>query len=97
MRTSDTGIQLRSGSLAKNRADATACFPTQTDFERAFADPKLLARCGKDRAGFKLLSPDDFITIGSAESLYSLLYQDRTRGNRAPIRAVSRRLIARAP
>ena len=69
-------------SLAKNRADATACFPTQTDFERAFADPKLLAqvrpKIAQVSSYFRLTS---FITIGSAEfNLYSLLYQDPNGG-----------------
>jgi len=69
-------------SLAKNRADASACFPTQTDFERAFADPKLLAqvrpKIAQVSSYFRLTS---FITIGSTEfNLYSLLYQDPNGG-----------------
>ncbi|HXN79885.1 MAG TPA: type II secretion system minor pseudopilin GspK [Steroidobacteraceae bacterium] len=69
-------------SLAKNRANASACFPTQTDYEAAFADPKRLAQVRPKIAQlssyFRLTS---FITIGSAEfNLYSLLYQDQNGG-----------------
>ena len=69
-------------SLAKNRANASACFPTQTDYEAAFADPKRLAQVRPKIAQlssyFRLTS---FITIGSAEfNLYSLLYQDQSGG-----------------
>ncbi len=69
-------------SLAKNRANATACFPTQTGYEAAFADQKLLAqvhpKIAQVSSYFRLTS---FITIGSAEfNLYSLLYQDQNGG-----------------
>jgi len=69
-------------SLAKNRASAPGCFPTQTDYEAAFADPKLLLqvhpRIAQVSSYFRLTS---FITIGSAEfNLYSLLYQDQNPG-----------------
>jgi general secretion pathway protein K len=69
-------------SLAKNRANASACFPTQKDYEAAFADPKLLAqvrpKIAQVSSYFRLTS---FITIGSAEfNLYSLLYQDQNGG-----------------
>jgi len=65
-------------SLAKNRANVSACFPTQKEYEAAFADPKLLLKVRPKIAQvssyFRLTS---FITIGSAEfNLYSLLYQD---------------------
>src|SRR5438270_848479 len=67
-------------SLAKNRANAPGCFPTQRDYEAAFADPKLLAevrpKIAQVSSYFRLTS---FITIGSAEfNLYSLLYQDQS-------------------
>ena len=67
-------------SLAKNRASAPGCFPTQRDYEAAFADPKLLAevrpKIAQVSSYFRLTS---FITIGSAEfNLYSLLYQDQS-------------------
>jgi general secretion pathway protein K len=66
-------------SLAKNRTNAPGCFPTQRDYEAAFADPKLLAqvrpKIAQTSSYFRLTS---FITIGSAEfNLYSLLYQDQ--------------------
>jgi general secretion pathway protein K len=66
-------------ALAKNRANAPGCFPTQRDYEAAFADPKLLGQVRPKMAQvssyFRLTS---FITIGSAEfNLYSLLYQDQ--------------------
>ena len=66
-------------SLAKNRAAAPGCFPTQRDYEAAFADPKLLGqvrpKIAQVSSYFRLTS---FITIGSAEfNLYSLLYQDQ--------------------
>ncbi len=69
-------------SLAKNRANAPGCFPTQTDYEAAFADPKLLAqvhpKIAQVSSYFRLTS---FITIGSAEfNLYSILYQDQYGG-----------------
>ena len=66
-------------SLAKNRATAPGCFPTQRDYEAAFADPKLLGqvrpKIAQISSYFRLTS---FITIGSTEfNLYSLLYQDQ--------------------
>ena len=67
-------------SLAKNRANAPGCFPTQRGYEAAFADPKLLEKVRPKIAQvssyFRLTS---FITIGSTEfNLYSLLYQDQS-------------------
>jgi general secretion pathway protein K len=67
-------------SLAKNRATAPGCFPTQRDYEAAFVDQKLLGqvrpKIGQISSYFRLTS---FITIGSAEfNLYSLLYQDQS-------------------
>jgi general secretion pathway protein K len=71
-------VDFDADSLAKNRADAPGCFPTKSDYEAAFADPKLLAQVRPKTAlvssYFRLTS---FITIGSAEfNLYSLLFQD---------------------
>jgi len=65
-------------SLVKNRLNASRCFPTQKEYEAAFADPKLLLqvrpKIAQVSSYFRLTS---FITIGSAEfNLYSLLYQD---------------------
>jgi general secretion pathway protein K len=65
-------------TLARNRANVSGCFPTITDYQKAF-DPKVWAGGANKKFGmtsnyFRLSS---FITIGSAEfNLYSLLYQD---------------------
>ena len=77
-------------SLAKNRAAAPGCFPTQADYDAAFADPQLKAKVDAKIAQassyFRLTS---IITIGSTEfTLYSLLYQER--GGDAKVRPILR-------
>jgi general secretion pathway protein K len=76
-------------SLAKNRANAPGCFPTQRDYEAAFADQKLLGqvrpKIAQTSSYFRLTS---FITIGSAEfNLYSLLFQDQNNSVRPILRS----------
>jgi general secretion pathway protein K len=72
--------------LAKNRTQASGCFPTLANFQAAF-NPKSFAgttprKFSQTSNYFRLTS---FITIGSAEfNLYSLLYQDTT-GSVRPI------------
>jgi type II secretory pathway component PulK len=72
--------------LSKNRAAATGCFPTLTDYEAA-ADPATLknikSRLQMTSSYFRLTS---LITIGSTEfNLYSLLLQDSTTGQVRPV------------
>jgi general secretion pathway protein K len=79
-----------SDSLEKNRAAAPGCFPTQADYDAAFADPQLKTKVDTKIAQassyFRLTS---VITIGSTEfTLYSLLYQDR--GLDAKVRPILR-------
>ena len=65
-------------ALAKNRASAPGCFPTQTDYQASFADPTKYAavqtRLQTTSQYFRLSS---LVTIGTAEfNLYSLLLMD---------------------
>jgi general secretion pathway protein K len=64
--------------LAKNRASAPGCFPTQTDYQASFADAtkyqQVQTRLQTTSQYFRLSS---LVTIGTAEfNLYSLLLMD---------------------
>ena len=75
--------------LARNRANVSGCFPTITDYQKAF-DPKAWAAGASRKFAmtsnyFRLVS---FISIGAEEfNLYSLLYQDPTGAVRPILRS----------
>ncbi|HET9391719.1 MAG TPA: type II secretion system minor pseudopilin GspK [Steroidobacteraceae bacterium] len=67
-------------ALAKNRANAAGCFPSQQDYQAALgpAAAKVMPFVTTNSHYFRLSS---LVTIGTAEfNLYSLLYQDDSGG-----------------
>jgi type II secretory pathway component PulK len=70
-------------TLAKNRADANACFPSLADYGKTFANPANFTNAGdryfkQTSRYFRLAS---LVTIGTAEfNLYSLLFMDSNQG-----------------